>query len=258
MHPILWQFGNVSIPAFGVLLAMGFLAAIAMGVWQAKRYALPAEAMLQLAPLLMLGGLLGGKLLYLLYFPDLFLAEPLATVLYPGGLVWYGGVAGAAVVVWVWASLNQRPLLRVMDWLAPSALVGLAFGRVGCFLSGCCFGAPCVLPWAVQYPVGHPTHPALVHPAPLYESALALLGVLVLLGISRGPKVSNRRGLRAGVLLVWLGMVRFVMEHVRGDTIQPIEAVALSASQWMSLLAVITGGVLVWWALKQPEQHQSA
>lgn len=248
MHPILFQFGSFALPSFGVMLALGFLCGLTLAILRAPRQGIAADDALTWFPLLMLGGLIGGKLLYLAYFPEEFLAHPVATLLYPGGLVWYGGVAGAIVVIALWARRSGVSFLQLTDWLAPSLLLGLAFGRIGCYLAGCCFGAPCSLPWAVQYPVGHPTHPAFVHPAPLYESGLALLGmdILLIVGVLLKLPQPHRRGLMTGLLLIWIGVVRFGMEMLRGDVITPVNSVPLSASQWFSLMAVVAGLGFIW------------
>lgn len=250
MHPILFTLFGVAIPSFGVMLALGFLSGIGLGAVRAKQFGTTVDELLTWAPLLMLGGLIGAKLLYFVYFPTAFWANPLGTLLYPGGLVWYGGVGGALVVLTLWCWRENRALLTLGDWLAPSGLIGLAFGRVGCFLSGCCFGSPCATAWlegvAVQYPVGHATHPLWVHPAPLYESALALaLLTIILWGVEKSTARNTVAGRTTGVFLVGYGLIRFGLEFLRGDALN-VAATGVSASQWISVMASVVGAWLLW------------
>lgn len=242
MNPILFRFGDLAIPSFGVMLALGFLAALWLGSVRAPKFGRTTDDLLTWAPLIMAGGLVGAKLLYLMYYPVAFANDPIGVLLYPGGLVWYGGVAGAIIVMLVWCWRQQLHLLTLGDWLAPSTLLGLAFGRVGCFLSGCCFGAPCALPWAVLYPVGHPTHPLFVHPAPLYATGLAVLLMGSMLWLERAfPSWAAQRGSISSVFLIGYGAIRFGLEMVRGDVLQPVDGFALSASQIMSVMAMAVG-----------------
>src|SRR5690606_8381302 len=75
-----------------------------------------------------------------------------------GGLVVYGSVIAAACALIVFCRRNRLPVFAISDLIAPSLLVGLALGRVGCFLNGCCYGGICDLPWAVSFPWLSPPH----------------------------------------------------------------------------------------------------
>jgi phosphatidylglycerol:prolipoprotein diacylglycerol transferase len=259
MHPVLWSLFGFEIPSFGVMLACGFLAGLLLAIWRAPRYQGTSDELLTWLPMIMLGGIAGAKLLFFIYYPQQFLADPLKTLLYPGGLVWYGGVAGGLLVIGLWCCRAQRSLLSVTDWLAPSGLLGLAFGRVGCFLSGCCFGKPCDVSWlqivAVQYPVAHPTHPNWVHPVQLYESGLALLLMAMLLWLAKKP-VGKQRGFISGGFLLGYALIRFVLEFYRGDALN-VASTGVSASQWISLIGGLIGLALMIRATWRASQQQA-
>ena len=258
MHPFLLQWmapwGLVSIPSFGVMLAIGLLFGGAVMAWRAPKVGLAPDFIWQWLPWVMLGAIVGAKGLYCVYEWDRFVQSPLPLLLYPGGLVWYGGVAGALGVLWLAARQQRVSFLTLTDVFAPGALVGLAFGRIGCLLSGCCYGCavdatmlPSALQWiaasAIVYPVGHASHPWPVYPAPVFESvgALMLLGGL-LLWEKRSPQTFQPTGRWSAAFLVGYGLLRFSLEFVRGDRlVLPWLGVGLSASQWMSLLGMVAG-----------------
>ncbi len=73
-----------------------------------------------------------------------------------GGLVVYGAFFGAVAGVLLFVRKHRLPLLAVCDLVAPSMMLGLAIGRIGCLLNGCCFGAVCDHPWAMRFPAGSP------------------------------------------------------------------------------------------------------
>jgi phosphatidylglycerol:prolipoprotein diacylglycerol transferase len=71
-----------------------------------------------------------------------------------GGLTFYGGFLLATPVLIGYALWKKVPLLKGMDIVAPCLMVGLAFGRIGCYANGCCYGEECSLPWGAHFPYG--------------------------------------------------------------------------------------------------------
>lgn len=267
MHPFLLQWmapwGLVSIPSFGVMLALGLLVGGGVMAWRAPKAGLNPDIIWQWLPWVMLGAIVGAKGLYCVYEWERFIASPIALLTYPGGLVWYGGVAGALGILWLagrslTTQQQQVSFFRLTDVFAPGALVGLAFGRIGCLLSGCCYGCvvnPSILPptlqWltatAIIYPVGHASHPWPVYPAPVFESigALILLGLL-LLWEKRSPHSYTPTGRWSAAFLVGYGLLRFGLEFIRGDRlVLPWLGLGISASQWMSLAGIVAG-ICLW------------
>ena len=96
------------------------------------------------------------------------------------GLVWYGGLIAALVTAIWFVRCKKLSLAQFGDILVIPAGFGLAIGRIGCFLSGCCYGRPTHMPWGVQFPPGHETYPSYVHPTQLYESFSLVLFTLFL------------------------------------------------------------------------------
>lgn len=259
MHPILLTFGSFKLYSFGVLVALGMLSAFVWLGWRCHK--LNTSASEGVAPLfyveasvwVILCSLLGARLAYFVYFPQLLSSQGWAAVFASGGLVWYGGVFAALLAMFV--IVRFKPSLNWVVWLdrlAPSVGLGLVFGRLGCFLAGCCYGAPCHLPWAVRYPAGHASYPHWVHPSPLYEAVIALLLSLLLAWLeSKRPAT----GSVAGLFFICFAALRFAVESTRGDTIGlslGSFSLGLSASQAMSLAMAALGIVLLLRARTKP------
>ncbi|RMG16376.1 MAG: hypothetical protein D6729_10965 [Deltaproteobacteria bacterium] len=135
-----------------------------------------------------------------------------------GGVVWYGGAIGGATAFALYCRVYRLPLPSALDLAAPMAALGQAFGRVGCFLAGCCHGAPCAPgALAVVYPPGRLAPPGVpLYAVQLYEaSGLLVLALALSLAVWRG-----RRWPRGAVAWLWLlayPCLRFVLEFFRGD-----------------------------------------
>lgn len=250
------------IHAFGVLAAAGFLAALWVALDRGRREKL-AEAMIwDVWTASLLGGLVGARLLYVVEQWDYFAQAPAQMfAIWRGGLVWYGGVAGALVAVLLYLRYQRQPAPAVIDAVTPATMVGLAFGRVGCFLNGCCFGKVTDLAWGVCYPRDGGSgqfHSALaqefsppfayqvdtmhldrlaslslaVHPTQLYESASTLLIFLLLTAYYPHRR---RPGEVFWLMLILYSTARFFIEMLRTNA--PVLG-GLSLAQLMSLAAV--------------------
>ena len=183
MHPLLFKYGPLKIFTYGFFLALAFLTAIYLAAREAERLGLSVARFYDLCFYAVLGALVGSRLLYVLLDLRHFLAHPLKIfALWEGGLVFHGGVILALAVAFYYIALTTIPWRPTLDALALGMPVGQFFGRIGCFMAGCCYGAPADLPWAVIF-----TNPQILcpikeplHPAQLYEALLAL-GVFGLL-----------------------------------------------------------------------------
>jgi phosphatidylglycerol:prolipoprotein diacylglycerol transferase len=153
-------FFNIPIYGYGVMLVIGFLAAIQLAKFLATRAGLDPELFVNAGLIALLTGVAGARISHVIenigYYtnPNRSFAANLfdAINIRSGGLTYYGGFLLAFPSLILYARAQKMPLRLSMDIVAPCLMIGLAFGRVGCFLNGCCYGATCDLPWAVTFP----------------------------------------------------------------------------------------------------------
>lgn len=195
---------------------------------RAGRMRLPRLHALDLTLMLMIGATLGGRLFHVLWEePQYYLDQPLAIFkVWQGGFVFYGGLFGAFAMMAWWARRKNLPFLQWADFFAPVAAFAYAFGRLGCFFNGCCFGRYCTLPWAVE---GR-------HPTQLYATFLELMILAFLLWLEKKPKLAVGQIFYSWILLH--GINRIIMELFRDDDRGPMP-MGVSVSTWLSLLLII-------------------
>lgn len=266
--PALDDGAGVPIRGYGVMLLVAAAAGTWLSIVRGRRAGFDADTILALGTEIFLWGLVGARLFYVLEYrgqffgPHTSLGESLARIvnIAAGGLVVFGSLPTAALAAWRFASRRGLSLPRLADCVAPGLLVGLAIGRVGCFLNGCCYGGPCDLPWAVQFPEG--TAPAAefpgphggslpLHPAQLYAAIDAAL--LAALAIAFTP-LARRDGAVFALVLTLHPLSRILLEAIRVDE-PPAFGTPLSISQLVSLLLLGLAVVAWWWIVRQPPRN---
>lgn len=153
---------GLPIRGYGTLLLTGFLSGAALVAWRGYRIGIDPELTISLIFWGFIPGIIGGRAAYVIEYWRQFarptLMETLGEIINipQGGLMVYGALIGGLLGFTAFLFKHKLPLLPMFDILTPGMLLGLALGRMGCFLNGCCFGGVCDLPWAVQFPVGSP------------------------------------------------------------------------------------------------------
>lgn len=146
-------FINISIKSYGAMMVLGFLLAFLLARYHCHRLRENPDHIANFGVYAMLAGVLGARLFHVLHnwgdFRDN-LWEVFS--IWSGGLEFLGGFGAALIVMLFYFRRRKLPILKFLDILAPAMMLGLALGRMGCFLNGCCFGAPCELPWAIRFP----------------------------------------------------------------------------------------------------------
>jgi phosphatidylglycerol:prolipoprotein diacylglycerol transferase len=256
---------HVAIRWYGMMLLLGFLAGMLLARRLARRERVPPESIYDLALWALVSGLLGARLWFVLENPQVLAEETNVFRLVlkilnftDGGLVYYGGVVAPILVLWWWFRRHRLPTLKMLDILMPAAMLGLAFGRVGCFLNGCCFGRECApqFPLALQRPADSATWWFQVHhhqvdrtatwsnavyPTQLMSALDAGLLCLLLLWLFRYKK---RDGDILAATMLLYPPVRFVEEWLRAH--ESISMVgAISVAQVMSILAMVSGALML-------------
>ena len=267
---------GVPVRGYGAMLLVAAMAGTWLSIVRGRSMGFDADTILALGMEVFLWGIVGARLFYVIEYHDQFFAagrswpESLMAVLNiaAGGLVVFGSLPTAALAAWRFASRRGLSLPRLADCIAPGLLVGLAIGRIGCFLNGCCYGGVCDLPWAVRFPPDSPPWldqaargllPAAaadggrpwslpVHPAQLYAAIdAAILAVLACLA----TPLARRDGQVFALVLTLHPISRLLLETIRVDE-PPALGTSLSISQLVSLVLLAAAAGLWWWTFQQP------
>lgn len=242
MYPIIHLAEGLDIPSFFLVISLVLSAAL---LWVTRRsglYQLPKKKVLDLSFLLMVSAFLGGRLMHVFYENfSFYRANPFRIFyIWEGGFVYYGGMVLATCTALIYLHLIHAPKKGdYFDTFAPVLAFTYGFGRIGCFLAGCCYGKTCDYAWAV----------AQRHPTQLYAFLWEGGTILLLLGLekvkrSRRPFFLSRAG---DLFLFWLvlhALGRLLMESFRED-FRGEQILGLSVSSLVSLLLLVI--VLLRW-----------
>ena len=224
MHPELFHWGVIHVRSYGVMLAIAFLVGTWLYLNEARRLGLDEDRIVNTILVVLVSSVLGARLLYVLEHVTEFRGRWGGVLaVWQGGLTLYGGVAAGTVCGLVAARRMGLPMWATADALAPAFALGTAFGRVGCFLNGCCYGRPTTLPWGISFPAdsfaGLEFGYASVHPSQLYFAAagLVLFGLLWWL----------RRRIQVPGTLFWTGLMLFALVRIPLDLTRAYEPEAV-------------------------------
>lgn len=226
------------IPLYGIFFYLGIAVAVALAFILRKRDGIDAFDVAGVGVYIMIGGVLGAKLLFLAVSAGQIIREniPLVAVI-KGGFVFYGGMLGGALGLAVYYKQFRMEMGRLADLCTTVLPLGHAFGRVGCFFAGCCYGIPWKYGHVYHSTVGVTPLEVPLLPIQLIESAL----LIVLFAVQLYIYLKHKKMWRNTVTYVGTyPVIRFVLEFFRGDTERGI-FLGLSTSQWTSLaiLAVL-------------------
>lgn len=255
MHPILLDLGRFQIRAYGFMLAVSFL----LGIWfagrRAKKFGVDPQKILDLSVIIILAAVVGSRLLYVVFHLEQY-SNPLEMfALWQGGATFYGGFLLALAASWWWVQKHQLNFLTVADIISPSIALGLVFTRVGCLMSGCCYGKPTDHAWGLVFPPDSPAgsaaalaasqmgldHVAL-HPTQAYASLAGLVIFVILLGLQ---PVLGKRGATFGLFLILYGIGRFTIDFFRFYEENARVFMGLSFNQVISVVLILIGAGLL-------------
>lgn len=277
MHPILFQIGDFVIGTYGVMIVIGMMAALWLCKRLARRRGLNPDFFYDLIFVLLVSGFLGARILFIFSIWDDFVQAPMAYILSREGFVFQGGfVAALAVGIW-FTRWRRQPLLEVVDIAAPALALAHAFGRIGCHLAGCCYGATCApgheghglfCNLAVQYPLlikdGQPmamfnfayggqiqagllapgaAAPLPVIPVQLFESAGNFLIFGALLWLWGRRKWS---GQAFALYMALYSVMRFSLEFLRGDADRGLYFGGMISTGQIIAILTLMGAIGLW------------
>lgn len=238
----LFSIGPFTVYGYGLMIAIGIIAAYLIGEYRAKKYHLDADRVFSIMIWAVLGGFLGAKLLYILTQLKEIIENPGLLMDLTDGFVVYGGIIGGILSAMIYCRFRKLPFLKYFDLLIPSVALAQAFGRIGCFLAGCCYGreTSCAIGIVFQNSAYAPNGVRLL-PTQLISSGLDFLHFLLLIWFAKHKKGD---GQVAGLYLICYSIGRFILEFFRGDLIRGSVG-SLSTSQFISIFVCIAGVVLM-------------
>lgn len=236
MFPILFRLGSLNIYAYGIFIAIGFIFGFSLAIRRSQIEGIPAERIIDLFFLVVLSSMIGSRALFILINFNDYRRQPLQVFsLWEGGLVFYGGLILATAVSLIYMWKARLPAWKVADLFSPSIALGLFFGRIGCFLAGCCYGKETSLPWGVTFtdPASLARLNVSLHPTQLYEAMGSLFLFLFLIW---KRKHKTFEGQIFWLFLFLYSVLRFFIEYLRDDPRGFFFGGLLSTSQGIGIL----------------------
>lgn len=273
MHPILFQFDTpeflrsflpdtITIYTYGFLIACGAIAGFLYTAWQAKKqFKLPYEETQQLILWIILAAIVGGKLFIAFEDPGYYFSHPGALLEnFGNGFVFYGSLLFAIPTMLIFFRIKKIPMLAMLDVMAVTTLIVHSFGRMGCFMAGCCYGVPSHNFVAVTFHDPHSQADPLgvpLHPTQLYAVTTLLIIMAVLLLVKRRKQFDGQLFM---LYLMLYAIGRSVIEIFRGDLARGyvIDGV-ISNSQFISLLVFFGAGYVyfrLWKKQKKIDEYR--
>src|SRR5574337_349734 len=253
MWPVLFHIGAVSVPSFWVAALLGFFVAFLAVRSDVVRRGYDADLAYDMFLYSYVGGWVGARLLLIPGNWAAFRADPIAFLLSSSGWVWYGGLIGGTLAIFLLARQRGLPFILLGDIMALGLAIGQAIGRIGCQLAGDGdYGVPTRLPWGMSYPNGVVPTTDHVHPTPVYE---LVLYTLIFAYLWRRRRHTDTYGDLLGRYLVLGGAARFAVEFVRRN---PAWLLGLTTAQWTSIGLMIVGVALCTRAWISAAPHEIA
>lgn len=250
LDPVLLQLGPFAVRWY----SMAYLAGIVLGWIYLIRLTGDEDAPLgrndadEIITWATVGIIAGGRLAYVLFYePAAYLADPLSIfTLWRGGMSFHGGAFGVGLAIFLYCRKRNLAWLRVLDYVAMCAPIGLMLGRIANFINGELWGRPTALPWGIIFPDGGPLPR---HPSQLYEVVLeGPLLFVVLWALYRFSSAGRRPGMLTGSFVLGYGALRFLVEFIREPDQQLIgfaQATGLHMGQWLCVPMIVGGSALI-------------
>ncbi len=254
----LFSIGRFTVHGYGLMVGLGFMAAVLVGGYLAKRRGLSDGEFTNIAMLVLIIGFAGGKLLHIIVEFKTFLTDPMS-VIGSEGFVVYGGIITGIATIYVYCRVRKLEFLKYIDLLGTVVPVNQAFGRIGCLLAGCCYGKQTESHFSLVFPEGcsAPAHVKLIPTQPIMAAGnFIIFAVLTAYYLSTCPKKDGEGsgrfryipGAGLSLYLMLYSVGRFIIEFFRDD---PRGSVGqLSTSQFIAIFTFAAGAGALAYALR--------
>ncbi len=242
MHRIIFSIGPFTVYSYGFFVALGAAMSVTLAAARAKKEGVASSDILDIMAVIILGALLGGRLLFVAVNWQYYAARPIAVFnLTEGGLAFQGALVAGLLAGALVSRLKKISFWKVGDIISPYLALAHSVGRIGCFFNGCCYGKPALSGLAVTFPGD--TLPRV--PAQLYSSA-GLLGIFILLLVLR--EKPRFEGYLFSVYIMLYAVFRVFMDRFRGDDLATLGGVTISV---IISIALFAAGALLYFLLKR-------
>lgn len=253
MYPELLKIGPITIQGYGLMIALGILAAILLARHRGRKRDMNVDVIYDIAIYGVIGGVIGGKLLFILTELPYIIKNPAVLKdMLGAGFVLYGAIIGGALGAYIFLRRKNLSFLKYFDITAPSIALAQGFGRIGCFLAGCCYGKPTEGPFGVifknsAYALGDIHR----HPTQLYSSLgdFAIAGILIFFAAK--PRKDGQVG---ALYMILYSIGRFFVEFLRDD---PRGNVGIFSTSQFICIFILVGGIILYMLekIKAPASH---
>lgn len=239
MYNDILKIGGLTIHGYGLMIGLGVVCAIFLAEYRAKKRGLNRDQLFSIFLLVLIFGFVGAKLLYCIVELNAILAHPILIVSGDGFVV-YGGIIGGITAVFVYCHVKKTSFLTYFDLLVPSVALAQGFGRLGCFLAGCCYGRETESPFSIMFQnsLYAPNGIKLLPTQLIMSGGDFLIAVILLLY----AKKDRKKGKTTGLYLILYSIGRFAVEFLRNDYRGAVGF--LSTSQFISIFTLLLGVLL--------------
>ncbi len=239
MYNDILTIGGVTVHGYGLAIGIGFVCAIFLAQGRAKKRGLDEDRLFTMALLVMIFGFVGAKLLYCIVELQSVLDNPMI-LLTGGGFVIYGGIIGGSAAILIYCRIRKLSFLTYLDLLVPSVALAQGFGRIGCFLAGCCYGRETDSAFSIVFQNSlYAPNGIKLFPTQLMSSAGDFLIALILLLYAKNDRKKGKTG---GLYLILYSVGRFLIEFFRNDERGAVGP--LSTAQFVSIFILLLGLLL--------------
>lgn len=238
----LFSIGPFTIHGYGLMIAIGILAAYFLAEYRAKKKDIDPDHVFNIVIFCAIFGILSAKILYWITRIKDIIANPKMILDLTDGFVVFGGIIGGIITAYVYCRIKKIEFFKHADLVLPSVALAQGFGRIGCFLAGCCYGMETDSAIGVVFHNSNfaPNEIKLL-PTQLFSSGLDFLNAIALLIIAKKCK---KDGMVTSCFLIFYSIGRFVLEFFRGDLIRGSVG-ELSTSQFIAIFMALFGVILM-------------
>ena len=226
MYPEICKIGPFTIYSYGLMLALAFMASVALARIQAKEENISPDLIFNFSFLVFVSGIIGARIFYIIENAGFYIKRPTQMImLQQGGLSWFGGLILGVVCGIIYLRKKRASVYKIFDLIAPFLALAQSIGRIGCLLNGCCFGK------VSKFGIYFPLHSAVLIPTQLCSSLILIFIFIILRSFQDKP---HREGAIFFTYLLLYSLKRFFIEFWRADN--PSVLFGLTLFQALSII----------------------